>query len=89
MNDKQIYNQIRRIVLDVLESEGMFIKEWHHGKVDVVTSPTHLKVFVDGSEMSQTISCNPDVTFTVGDEVWVLYINGNPRDKHVISKRAI
>lgn len=89
MNDKQIYDKVKEIVLDVMKAEGAFVGQWHLGTVDTIVSPTKLKVFVDGSTVSQTVSCNPDVTFTKGNYVWVVYINGNPRDKFVLSRRAI
>lgn len=89
MNDRQLYDSIKEIVLDVMRAEGAFIGQWHLGLVDSIVSPTKLKVFVDGSTTSQTISCNPDVTFPVESHVWVVYINGNARDKFVLSKRAI
>jgi hypothetical protein len=89
MNDKQIYEKIKTIVLDVLKSQGLLQGQWHLGQVSDVISTKQIKVFVDGSDTSQTVSCNPDITFNVNDEVWVVYINGNPRDKFVISKRAL
>jgi hypothetical protein len=89
MNDKQFYDMLREIVREELKSQSLLDKQWHHGLVESVDSSIKLKVFVDGSEISQTISCNPDVSFSVGDQVWVIYINGNPRDKFVLAKRGI
>lgn len=89
MDWKQFHSQMEEIILNVLKKEGLLVKPYHHGIVDSVISPTKLKVFVDGSDVSQTISCNPDITFEKGDHVWVVYINNSPRDKFVISKRAI
>lgn len=83
------YKDVENIVYNILNQEKLLNKSWHLGTVDSVVSPLKLKVFVDGSTTSQTVSCNPDITFVTGDYVWVLYINGNPRDKFVISKRAI
>lgn len=83
------YQQIESIIYNVLNENKLLNNQWHVGKVDSILSPTKLKVFVDGSETSLTVSCNPDITFNVGDYVWVIFINGNPRDKFVISKRAI
>ena len=89
LNDKQTYDTIKQIVLDVINKEKALIGNWHLGTVDQIISPTKLKVFVDGSTISQTISCNPDVTFTIGDHVWVIFINGNQRDKFVLCHRAV
>jgi hypothetical protein len=89
MNENQFYKHMEEIVLNVLKDQGMLIGQWHLGQVDTVVSPLKLKVFVDGDTTSQTVSCNPDITFAAGDHVWVVFINGNPRDKFVISKRAV
>lgn len=89
MNDKQFYDKINEIVNDVLVAKGLLVAQWHLGIVDQVISTTKLKVFIDGGDVSQSTSCNPDVTFEQGNHVWVIYINGNPRDKFVLSKRAI
>jgi hypothetical protein len=89
MNETQFYKSIEQIVLNVMKDKGMLIGQWHLGEVDSVISPTKLKVFVDADSTSQTVSCNPDITFTTGDHVWVIFINGNPRDKFVISRRIV
>jgi hypothetical protein len=89
MNDKQFHNIIREIIREELKKLNLLTGQWHLGTVSEILSQKRLKVFVDGSDTAQTIPCNPDITFAVNDEVWVVYINGNPRDKYVISKRAI
>lgn len=89
LNDKQTYDAIKEIIMDVLNTQGLLAGQWHLGTVDQVVSTTKLKVFVDGSTTSQTISCNPDITFGVGDQIWVIFINGNRRDKFALCKRAI
>lgn len=88
MNDKKFHDLIKTIVQNELKAQNL-VGNWHLGVVDSVTSSKKLSVFVDGSTTAQSISCNPDVTFNVNDEVWVVFINGNPRDKFVISKRAV
>jgi hypothetical protein len=88
MNDKQFYEMVRTIVRDELKAQNL-VGQWHLGKVSEVLSTKQIKVFVDGGDIAQTVACNPSVTFAVNDEVWVVYINGNPRDKFAISKRAV
>lgn len=63
--------------------------EWHLGKVASVISSKRLSVYVDGSSASQNIACNPDVAFGVGDEIFVIFVNGNQLDKFAICKRAV
>jgi len=89
MNDKQIYKTIKDIVIEVLHDNGVLKGNWRLGKVDTVISDKKLTVFVDGNIRSQTISCNPDITFVSGDYVWIVNINGSSQDKFVISKRAV
>lgn len=83
------YEDIRKITLDIIQELKLLNGQWHFGKVDQVVSPSQLKVFVDGSTTSQTINCNPDITFQPNDHVIIVYINGNPRDKFVISRRIV
>lgn len=87
--DEQFLKYVNKIIKQEISKMGLQVGQWHLGKVDSVTSTTKLKVFIDGSTTSQTVSCNPDVTFSIGDYVWVVYINGNPRDKFVLCKRGI
>lgn len=89
MNETQFYKSIEQIILNVLNDKGILNGQWHLGEVETVVSPLKLKVFVDGDVTSQTVSCNPDITFNAGDHVWVIFINGNPRDKFVVSKRSV
>ncbi|MGG3892000.1 hypothetical protein [Metabacillus fastidiosus] len=86
---KRFDGYIEKLVMKILSRLGLLNGQWHLGEVTQVLSPTKLKVKVDGSETEQTISCNPDVTFQTGNHVWVIFINGNGRDKFVISKRAL
>ncbi|MDT0160259.1 hypothetical protein [Bacillus sp. AG4(2022)] len=88
-NNKQDYDAIVEIVKNTINSLGLQVGQWHLGKVTEVVSLTKLKVIVDDGQFAQTVSCNPDITFAVDDQVWVIFINGNPRDKFVLSKRAV
>lgn len=83
MNETQFYKSIEQIVINVLKDKGILLGQWHLGVVDSVDSQGKLKVFVDGDLISQTVSCNPNITFNIGDHVHVLFVNGNPRDKFV------
>lgn len=86
---KRFDKYIENVVVKLLNKLGLLNGQWHLGEVTEIVSQTKLKVKVDGSELSQTLSCNPDVTFQIEDHVWVIFINGNARDKFVIAKRAI
>lgn len=81
--------QMSTIVYNILNKEKLLRGEWHHGDVDTVISSTSIRVFVDGSSISQIIPCNPDVTFKSGDKVFVHFVNGNSSDKFVPYKRGI
>lgn len=86
---QKLYILIKEIVLTVLHNEKLYKTDWHLGKVEKVISPTMLSVFVDGSNVSQRIPCTPKVSFSVGDEVYVLFVNGKSVDKFVPFHRGI
>lgn len=86
---KRLDNYIEKLVYKIINKLGLLNGNWHLGEVTEVISNVKLKVKVDGSDIEQAISCNPDVTFQIGNHVWVIFINGNARDKFVISKRAV
>ena len=88
LNEK-FFDAVRKIVYQILNNENLLRREWHLGKVESVIDAKTLMVFVNGSTISQKITCNPSVTFAVNDEVWVLFINGDSKDKFVISKRGV
>lgn len=89
MNESETYKVIRDIAREELKALNLDIKPWHQGKVNQIISPTTLKVFVDGSDIAQTIPCSKNEPYTVGDEVWIVYINNNPRDKFVFGLRGL
>lgn len=80
---------ITRIVNQVLAKQGVLQGQWHLGVVESVISTKQLSVYIDGSTVPQKVSANPSVTFSNGDHIWVVFINGNPLDKFAISKRAV
>jgi hypothetical protein len=89
MNDKQFHNLMKTMIREELKAQGLLVGQWHLGKVGQIVSTKQLKCYIDGGDVLQTVACNPSVTFAVNDEIWVIYINGNARDKFAISKRAI
>ena len=86
---KAFYSLIESAVYNILQKEKLDIRPWHNGKVTQVLSPTKLKVCVDGSDVEQTISCSKNEPYKVGDEVWVVYINNNARNKFVFGLRGV
>ena len=87
--NEKFVKYVKSIIYKVLNKEKLLKGEWNLGKVESVIDAKHLKVFVNGSSISQTIPCNPDVTFAIGDEVWVIFPNHDERNAFVISKRAV
>jgi hypothetical protein len=88
INEKFI-NAVSKIVYSILKKENILIGQWHLGKVESVISAKKISVYVDGSTTPQEIPCNPDITFSVNDEIWVIFINNDSRNKFAISKRAV
>lgn len=82
---KQFVDFITKIVRDEINQ----LKEWHLGEIESVIDTKKVRCFVDGSNLSQIISCNPDIIFNQGDHVWVIFINSDSKNKFVISKRAL
>lgn len=89
MTEQQFYDVVKKIVYQILIKEKLLQSEWHLGKVESVIDSKTLSVYVDGSTTPQTIPCNPDVTFNVGDEVFVLFVNNDSRNKFVPFKRGV
>lgn len=87
--NEQFINAVEKIVMQLLRKFNLLQGDHRLGTVDEVLSPTKLKVFVDGGSESQTVSCNPDVQFVSGDNVYVLFINNNPNDKYVPYRRSV
>lgn len=87
--NEEFYKYVEKIVETVLQNKGLLNGQWHLGTVEQVISPTRLSVFVDGSTVPQTIPCNPKVIFSVGDKVFVLYVNGKSSDKYVPFHRGL
>lgn len=76
--------------MKTLDKLGLLANEWHLGKVESIAVNGTLNVFIDGSSYATpSIPCNPNVTFTTNDEVWVHYVNRNPNHLFVPYKRQI
>lgn len=83
---KQQLNIIEKFIYKVLNRHNLLQGNDHFGVVTEIISNRKLKVIIDDGDVSQTISCNPDVPFAIGNRVLIRYINGNPRDKYAISR---
>lgn len=86
---KRLYEYVTKIIYKILEKENVLQSEWLLGKVDVVVDSKTLKCFINGSATSLTVNCNPDVTFHVGDEIWIICVNNNPINKFALCRRGI
>lgn len=80
---------VRNIVNTELHNIGLLNGQWHVGKVASVVNSKMLSIYLDGSTTAQNIPCNPDVTFSAGNYVFVLFINGDSKNPFVPFKRAI
>jgi hypothetical protein len=89
MMDTSNFNKLKKLIYDILTKERVFQSEWHYGEVNEVVSTKTLSVFVDGSTQAQNIPCNPDVTFNVGDSVFVHFLNKDSKNKFVPYKRGV
>lgn len=89
MTNDELINIISTVVQNELKKSNLHNGQWHLGTVDQVKTSKLLSVFVDGSTTAQDIPCNPDITFTVGSRVFVLYVNGDTKNKFIPFKRGI
>lgn len=87
--DLKFVDAVTKVVESILRNKGLTNGQWHMGKVEEVLSNKLLSVYIDGSDEAQKIPCNPDVSFSQEDKVFVLYVNGNSKDKFVPFKRGI
>jgi hypothetical protein len=87
--DLKFMDKVKKIIYAILRKENILQGQWHMGKVEEVLSNKLLSVYIDGSDEAQKIPCNPDVSFSQEDKVFVLYVNGNSKDKFVPFKRGI
>ena len=81
---------VQNIVEKLLDKMGFFVSEWHMGKVESINTNGTLNVYIDASTtVTPSIPANPDVTFSVNDEVWVHFINRKPNNLFIPYKRQI
>lgn len=89
MNTQDTLEILRTLIKTEIRNAGLLTGQWRLGKVASVISNKKLMVKVDGSTVAQEIGCNPDGNFSINDEVWVIFINGDSKNKFVISRRAV
>lgn len=88
-DNKTFVTTLKKLIYKILEEENLLKGEWHLGKVASVIDYKTLTVYVDGSTTAQTISCNPNITFNINDEVWVHFVNGDSKNKFIPYKRGL
>ena len=87
--DNKFIEFVQRIVRIELQNAGLQQGQWHIGTVTSIVSSKILQVKIDGSTVAQKVPCNPDITFAVNDPVFVLFVNGDSKNKYIPFKRAI
>lgn len=76
------------LVENKLRKANLIRGEWHIGKIDSIINPYSANVFVDGSTTSQKVPTNPNINFVAGEQVLVVFLNGDSKNKYVIAKCA-
>ncbi|MCY9599131.1 hypothetical protein PC41400_08100 [Paenibacillus chitinolyticus] len=87
MTNEDFIKAVRQIVNIELKENNLAIGHWHLGTVMKVKNKTLLSISINGSATSQDVPCNPDVNFIKGDLVYVVYVNGDSKNKFVPYKR--
>jgi ribosome biogenesis GTPase A len=75
-----------KVVYKVLRKENLLQSEFHMGKVAEVLPNYYLSIYIDGSSTTQKVKCNPDITFHANDQVIVIFINNDSKNKYVMSR---
>lgn len=89
MDEKELIKIIKNLINIELKNNNILLGQWHLGKIESIINNKLLSVFVDGSNVSQKIPCNPDIGFNINDEVWVVFINNDSKNKFVLCKRGV
>ncbi|GED72724.1 hypothetical protein BRE01_64260 [Brevibacillus reuszeri] len=87
LQSRELLHGIRELIREEFKNEGLLKEPWRFRKIDEVLSPTKVKCFVDGSDTSIVISCNPDVLFRKNDEVWIVNTARDNKSRFVLCKR--
>lgn len=93
MNSKDIndfQNNLIKTIKDLVKQElkGLNNRD-HYGRIDSVVDQYKAYVYVDNGTISQLIPTNPNITFSANEEVYVVFINGDEKDKFVLCQKAI
>lgn len=88
-DNKTFMSTLKTLIYKIIEESNIINCEWHVGKVANIIDSKTLTVYVDGTTVAQKIPCNPDITFSANDEVWVHFVNGDSKNKFVPYKRAV
>lgn len=90
MSQDKFIQTVSQITTNLLDKLGFFVDEWHLGKVAGVNANKTLNLYIDGSTtVTPSVPSNPDVTFAVGDFVWVHFVNRKKTNLFVPYKRQI
>lgn len=85
-NQQDFIKYVEAIVDSKLKQSGA--TQWHIGTIRGVFNKYSALVEMQNLGESIQIPTNPNVQFFPGEQVFVVYINGDKRNKYVLSKCA-
>ncbi len=83
MNPEQFIDLLEKLIEKKLQT-----KMYHLGTIHQVEGD-RASVYIDGSSTpTPNVPYNPNIKFNAGEDVWVVYINFDPKDKFILCKRG-
>jgi hypothetical protein len=84
-----IIKTVKQTLQQELEKLNLLKGDWHSGVVASVIDSKYLSVKVDGSDTAQTIPFNQSEIFTANDNVLVIFLNHDSKNKFVLCKKPV
>lgn len=84
-NTANISVSLEKLVMQILQKNGLLKGNKLFGIVEEVISETQLKIYLQQEMRSTLVNCPPRIAFEMGDRVLVENINNNPHDRFVIA----
>ncbi|MFR4987313.1 MAG: hypothetical protein ACLUCH_07955 [Lachnospirales bacterium] len=76
---------LEKIVMQILQKNGLLKGNKLFGVVEQVINETKLKVYLEAEMRSMLVNCPPRIAFEIGDRVLIENINNNPHDRFVMA----
>ena len=79
-----IMPMMEKMIMQILQKNGILQGNKTFGIVEEIINKHTLLVYLEHSNISETVKCSPHIPWHIGDRVLVEYINNNPHDRFVL-----